>query len=78
MTTEELTKAFNEAGFDDDGTKLRAFLKPAAVNAAIADYDGQLASLGEKRNAVLGDIQAEQERIVAEREAVRAKLQAAK
>lgn len=74
MTTEELTSAFNNAGLDTI-EKVTAFLKPASISAQLAGYDGKIAELNNRRGEVLTSLQAEEEALVAEREAVRKKLE---
>lgn len=74
ITTQDLVDQFNNAGLDTP-EKLAAFLKPAAISAQLADYDGRIAAIRAKAGAVAVDLQSQEEALVAEREEVRAKLQ---
>lgn len=74
INTDQLTAAFNNAGLDTP-EKLDAFLKPSAIAAQLADYDGKIAKLNTERGTANTEFQAQIEALIAEREAVRAKLQ---
>lgn len=77
LSTDQLTEEFNAAGLTTPEL-LRSFLKPAAISAQLADFDGQIAAITEKRTAVNGEFQQQIEDLTAQREEVRRKLQGEK
>lgn len=77
MTAQELTNAFTNAGLDTE-QKVSDFLRPSAIAAVLADYDGKIASFRDETGSLATERQATLAQLEAEREAVRLKLQNAK
>jgi len=73
MTPTELTNEFISAGLDT-AEKVAAFLKPAAIGAALSDLDGQIEAFKNETSAFEVERQAKLQDLVAKREEVRAKL----
>ncbi len=74
LTTDQLTEQFNAAGLDTP-ERLAAFLKPAAISAQLADYDGKIAAFQKESSTIVIEREAKLAEIIADRELAREKLQ---
>lgn len=74
MTTTDLLNAFVSSGLDTP-EKVAAFLKPSAIAAQLADYDGQIAAFQKESSALVIEREAKLKDLIANRELAREKLQ---
>ena len=74
ITPQTLADAFNAVGLDTP-EKLKAFLKPAAISAELASFDGKLADLANKQGEALSGFQAQKEELIRQRAEAQRKLE---